>query len=157
MVTDEERERIIAESRELLERRPQSYTPPPDEPLRFRKTYDPADHDEPAPELRAPTPQPERDWSGWEEWLQVRISAALEAERSTICQVMAHVVAASERKTRKAVKRDLDKQMSELRAEVASARKSFDALRETIVAERAERERVLDLPALPTSRSSDMN
>ena len=145
-MTDEDRERILAESRELLERRPQSYTPPP-EPVRYR-THDPAEN---RVQKSDTIPEPETvaapDWSGWETWVQARISAALAAEREAICEIMAEALAISERRTRKAVKHDLDKQMSELRAEVATARQSFEALRETIVAERA---RVLDLPALPS-------
>jgi hypothetical protein len=146
---DQQARRILREAHSLLRKPVEPYTPP------ARMLYDELDEPEPfQPEpvrrQRLDTAPPsEPDWSGWEQWLETRLNAALAIQREEIAEIIAHVIA-DERERAGAAWRD---QVAGLRADLTRTEQLLEQLRRLV---EIERHKVIDLPALP-ARRNDIN
>jgi hypothetical protein len=134
--SDAERERILREARETLDRPMECYEPP------AGKAHEPPPETEPEPWPKLDT----ADWSGWEAWVSRRVSAALAAERKTIIKIVASALAEFVG-TERAKLRD---EIHEQRIEQAKLSSALAELHTLLSSERAKT--IIDLPALPLRR-----
>lgn len=154
--TAEQREKILARSRDLLAQPPETYTPPP-EPM-LRRRYDPLPEPEPERrrERRRPPPmtpaaasQPEH-WSQWEDWLAARLATereqVLEAIVAIVGDALGNAIGDAIEHERDLAQRNL----RELRAETSKLSSTVDELYGLLAAERSK---IIDLPnPLPSRR-----
>jgi hypothetical protein len=148
--SDADRERILEDARELLEKKVEAYVPP-SEPVRYKR-YDPAP--EPEPERWLDTAPAATDWSAWETWVNTRIRDALLSERETLLAIMAEAIGTTLRrsltKERREQKAELEDEVRSLRIELCNLESTLSELRAVIASERAK---VIDLPALQLRRA----
>jgi hypothetical protein len=130
--SDAERERILREARDLLERKVESYVPPPE--LRYRR------HDPPEPEPPELPPRLDID-------IDVRIAQAIANEREVLLAIMAQSIGTTLRrsltKERREQKAELEDEVRSLRIELCNLESTVAELRSVINAEKAK---IIDLP-----------
>jgi hypothetical protein len=151
--TDEDRARIVATARELLEKPVEPYVPV-EEPMIYKRRERmrmPPQRLDTAPREAATAP----DFSGWEVWVSARIADALVVERqqllAAVVEVMGDALGTLLGDSIERERARFDRELRELRVESAKLSSTLDELHRMLADDK--RKTVIDLPSLSSLRS----
>jgi hypothetical protein len=163
-MTENERRRILAEARRHLAKRQEPYSPPArrfvaDWPLSSEpEPFVPEWAPEPKLDTRPPPPRAQAAQVDWPAVIDQRIDAAVATAFTTMrgdlisaCEVIADEVNAS----RRDAVAEMTDQVRALKIELCELQTTLCELRTAVANDRAKS--VLDLPALPSTRRTDLN